>query len=148
METKPTEIAFECKKSGFSRTKNGGWLLRLRVAAADVDHRITDAKRGTRYALTLTEIETAPPRDKWADLGATRQAAIRCKEPVFWAFLSEVMFGKALPIRSEDMAATVVRQHCAIQTRADLDKPGAGEARRLWHNLDHMYQAWKVKERG
>lgn len=148
-------IMIEAKKDGLAQRQSGDWMLRLTIAAADMDKRITGAPMGTRYAVALVEItddETprdfkSEERDRWRDLGATKQAAIRCKEPVFWAFLTDHMFNGLMHIGTEELAARTVKDHCGILSRADLDKPGNSEARRLWHNLDHEFQAWKVKER-
>jgi hypothetical protein len=107
---------------------------------------------GTRYQCVLVEIgddETpvdhkAEDRDKWRELGATRQAGIRCNDPVFWAFLIEELHFP--PIADADMAAACVREHCAIESRGDFNKPGFHEQRERWHKLDYAFQAWRIKE--
>jgi hypothetical protein len=90
-------IAMEAKKDGLSQRQGGDWALRFTVSAIDMDVRITKAPMGTRYQMVLVEItddETpkdfkAQDRDKWRELGATKQAGIRCKDPIFWAYLHE-----------------------------------------------------------
>jgi hypothetical protein len=147
-------ISIEAKKDGLTQRQSGDWQLRLTVAAVDMDNRLTQAPMGTRFACVLVEInddETpvdhkAQQRDKWRELGAQKQAGMRCKEPTFWAFLSEEMFGSAVLISNEEGAARVVREHCGVASRADLMKPGQSEARERWHALDWKYQAWKAVE--
>ena len=146
-------ISFEVKKDGLQQRQSGDWVLRLTVQAVDMHQRIVSAAMGTRFACVLVEVnddETpvdhkAMDRDKWRDLGATRQAGIRCKQPLFWVFLSEE---KQLNAGDEEQAAGFVRAICGIQTRSDLDKPGYTAARARWHDLDFAFQAWKALEHG
>lgn len=149
-------ISFEAKKDGLTQRQSGDWQLRLTVAGIDMNERVTQAPMGTRFACVLVEItddETpvdhkTQERDKWRALGATKQAGIRCNDPVFWAFLSEVMFKNAVKIATENMAAICVREHCGVSSRSEFDKPGQSEARLRWYELDDRYQAWKAKENG
>jgi hypothetical protein len=80
--------------------------------------------------------------DKWRDLGPVRQAGMRCKEPVFWAYLSEEQ--GAPKIADEEAAAVFLRKLCGVASRAELGKPGHHNARVLWHQIDTAYQAWKA----
>jgi hypothetical protein len=145
-------ISFEVKKDGLAQRQSGDWQLRFTVSAIDMDRRITTAPMGARFACVLVEIaddETpvdhkARDRDKWRELGATKQAGIRCKDPIFWAYLHEELHFP--PIQDEDMAATCVREQCHIQSRRDLEKIGNQEARRIWYMLDHGFQAWRNRE--
>src|SRR5215813_12120738 len=109
-------IAFEVKKDGLQQRQSGDWQLRFTVSAIDMDQRLSSVPMGTRFACVLVEINDdespvdhqAVARDKWRDLGPTRQAGMRCKEPMFWAFLTdELHFGE---IRNEEMAAQYVRE--------------------------------------
>jgi hypothetical protein len=84
-------------------------------------------------------------RDKWCDLGPTKQAGIRCSDPVFWAFLSEEK--KIRPgINDHDAAAQIVRTLCRVTSRSQLDKPGFQAARVIWYGIDQEFQAWKARE--
>jgi hypothetical protein len=147
-------IAMEAKKDGMAQRQDGHWRLCFTVAAADIDGRIVSAPMGTRYQAVLVEInddETpvdhqAIDRDKWRALGPTRQAAIRCKDPIFWAYLHEELHFP--PVDSEDFAATIIREQCRIDSRADLEKVGNSLARRHWHMIDYGFQAWRSKENG
>lgn len=145
-------IQIEVKKDGLSQKQSGDWSLRLTLKATEPDvDRLIDARMGTRFACVLVEVnddETpvdhkAMERDKWRDLGPAKQAGIRCKEPMFWAFLREYMH---YACEGEDDAATAVRDHCKIDSRSELSKPGRSNARIQWYALDNAYQGWKVAE--
>jgi hypothetical protein len=144
-------VSFECKKDGLQQRQSGDWVLRLTVQAVDMDQRITTAAMGTRFACVLVEInddETpvdhkAEERDKWRDLGPAKQAGIRCKEPVFWAYLTEE---KGFPIRDELDAAQAVRDICGVASRSDLGKPGRSVERLRWYDIDNGFQAWRAAE--
>jgi hypothetical protein len=148
-------ISFEVKKDGLTQRQSGDWQLRLTIAAIDMDQRITSAAMGTRFQCVLVEInddETpvnhrAEERDKWRALGPVKQAGIRCKDPVFWAYLRETWEGAMFaPVHDEESAACAVRDICNVLTRSDLGKPGFQDARILWFDLDQKYQAWKARE--
>lgn len=144
-------ISFETKKDGLTQRQSGDWQLRLTIAALDMDQRITSAPMGTRFACVLVEInDDESPRDhkmeergKWRGLGAAKQAGIRCKDPIFRAWLNE-QYGYV--IRGEEDAARAVREICNVLTRSDLEKPGFSDARLLWFDLDTKFQAWKARE--
>jgi hypothetical protein len=145
-------IAVEAKKDGLNQRQDGSWSLRLTISSADMNGRLTGAAMGTRYQAVLVEIsddETpvdhqAMSRDKWRDLGPVRQAGIRCRDPVFWAYLTEELHFP--PINDSEFAATIVREQCHIGSREDLGKIGNHEARRIWHNMDFGFQAWRNRE--
>jgi hypothetical protein len=147
-------ISFEVKKDGLTQRQSGDWQLRLTIAALDMDQRITSAAMGTRFACVLVEVnddETprdhkSEDRDKWRALGATKQAGIRCKDPVFWAYLTEIQKYGISGVHSEHVAAEAVRYLCNVLTRSELDKPGFSDARLLWFDLDNKFQAWKARE--
>jgi hypothetical protein len=80
----------------------------------------------------------------WSELSPVTQAALRCKEPVFWAFLRESGF-TTRKIENEETAAEVVRSVCEIQSRRDLAEPSIAQA--IWHDIDTLFQAWKARER-
>jgi hypothetical protein len=145
-------ISFEVKKDGLQQRQSGDWVLRLTLQAADMDQRITNAAMGTRFVCVLVEVnddETpvdhkAMERDKWRDLGPAKQAGIRCKDPVFWAYLSEECVGP--DVDDEAGAADFVREVCGVASRSDLGKPNRTQARLRWHDLDNGFQAWKARE--
>jgi hypothetical protein len=85
----------------------------------------------------------APAKAKkdWRDLPPSQQAAIRCGEPIFWAFLREVHHYE--PANAVD-AAEAVREVCNVESRTAFNSDQ--RARVLWHQLDSQFQAWKVAE--
>jgi hypothetical protein len=151
-QARENSVSFECKKDGLQQRQSGDWVLRLTVAAVDMDQRITTASMGTRFMCVLVEInddETpvdhkSEDRDKWRALGPAKQAGIRCKDPVFWAFLREET--GYLNIYVEEGAAQTVRELCNVLTRSDLGKPGFSDQRVLWFALDQKFQAWKAAQ--
>jgi hypothetical protein len=145
-------ISIEIKKDGLQQRQSGDWMLRFTVAASDMDQRIVAAAMGTRFVCVLVEVNddetpvdhVAIERGKWRALGATKQAGIRCKDPVFWAYLSEECgLGDEV---NEIGAAIYVRNVCGVTSRRELDKPGNSEARRIWFDLDNQFQAWRAME--
>ncbi|QOZ68862.1 hypothetical protein [Bradyrhizobium arachidis] len=119
--------------------------------ASEVRAEITARKRGVRQEPEQEDIfggsrdaDTAQERDKWAALGPTKQAGIRCKEPVFWRFLEEEH--RYRDVTCEQHAADCVRHHCGIASRSDLGKPGRSEERKRWHRLDNQFEAWRIAE--
>jgi hypothetical protein len=113
------------------------------LTIGSVHYEIAGIRRSkTRTDITGSRRETVE-HGKWADLGATRQAGIRCKEPTFWAYLNETT---EFFVFDEETAAEAVRSICGVASRADLGRPGSSEQRLAWHKLDDAYQAWKVKE--
>jgi hypothetical protein len=152
-QARENSISIEVKKDGLQQRQGGDWVLRLTVQAIDMHQTIVNAPMGQRFACALVEInddETpvdhkAMERDKWRALGAARQAGMRCKDPVFMAYLVEE-FGKQ--IDNEDDCAQIVRSMCSVESRSDLDKVGFSQARIKWHDIDFGFQAWKAKENG
>jgi hypothetical protein len=142
----------ECRKAGLIQRNSGDWQLRLTITQADMDQRLTSAPIGTRYACVLVEVrDDQPPAehkpadgDRWRALGPAKQAGIRCKDAVFWAWLSEEQGFTG--INSETLAAGAVRELCSVESRADLAKPGMIEARTMWQRLDGEFLGWKARE--
>jgi hypothetical protein len=152
-QARDNALSFEVKKDGLTQRQSGDWVLRLTMQAIDMHQRIVTAAMGARFACVLVEInddETpvdhkAMDRDKWRALGPARQAGIRCKDPLFWAYLREHGVGNVV---NEEIAARVVRDACSVLSRSDLDKIGQADARILWFDLDQKFQAWKAREHG
>ncbi len=80
----------------------------------------------------------------WSELSPVTQAALRCKEPVFWAFLRENGY-TIRKIEDEETAAEVVRSVCEVGSRRELAEPSIAQA--IWHDMDNSFQAWKARER-
>lgn len=143
-------ISLEIKKDGLTQRQSGDWQIRFSIAAAEMDQRLSSAPMGTRFKCVLVEIGADEPadqkpdvRDKWRDLGPTKQAAIRCGDPVFWAWLEEE---RLFSVRNAEEAAEAVRDICGVASRADLQRPANSMERLRWYELDNAFQAWKAKE--
>lgn len=157
-QARENAIVLELKKDGLQQRQNGDWVLRFTVAAIDMDQRIAAASMGTRYQAAIVEIGdderpidyVAMDRDKWRALGPARQAGIRCKDAIFWAFLREQGINdvKYPEARNEERAAAIVRNLCNVLTRSDLGKPAFSDQRLLWYDVDTKFQAWKAREHG
>ena len=94
---------------------------------------------GGNGAASRNSVVRAPRRFK--DLPYAQQAALRCNEPVFWAFLREVM---AYEPSSADDAAEAVRERCDVGSRSEI-KAGT-EAGIRWERINDQFEAWKAAE--
>lgn len=83
-----------------------------------------------------------PERRDWRDVQPSAQAAMRCDQPPFWAFLREEHKQR---VSNKDDAATAVRKICGVNSRAHFNENHV--ARVAWHQLDSQFQAWQAKER-
>lgn len=84
-----------------------------------------------------TDAETPTDRTTFTKLPRKTQAGMRCNEPAFWRYLERRF--QVGQIVDKDGAAHVVRWHCVVTSRRELDeKPGAGV---LWDNLEAAYWA-------
>ena len=87
---------------------------------------------------------TDPERKPWSELSPVTQAALRCKDPVFWAFLRESDLA-SWRVKDEETAAMAVRAMCKVVSRSELAP--YSEAQAVWNALDTLFQAWKARER-
>lgn len=99
--------------------------------------------QGDIFEQDQAKAEAALDRNKWRALGPARQAGIRCKDAVFWAYLREELL---FPVNNEEQASQVVRDICCVESRSDLGKPGKGEERERWNKLDDEFLGWRAKE--
>lgn len=81
-------------------------------------------------------------RQNWRDVKPSAQAAMRCDQAPFWAFLREEHKQR---VTSKDDAATAVRKICGVNSRAHFNDNHI--ARVAWHQLDSQFLAWQAKER-
>ena len=81
-----------------------------------------------------------PDRAKkdWRDLPPSQQAALRCNDPKFRAFMTEK---HGLVSVSSDGAASAVRLICSVKSRSELDTEH--RSRVIWKQLDDQFQAWE-----
>lgn len=146
-------ISFEVKKDGLAQRQSGDWQLRFTVSSVDMDQRLATAPMGARFQCVLVEVnddETpadhkTKERDKWRELGPVKQSALRCLDPVFWAFLREHLH---YHVDNDTQAAVAVRHFLGVTSRSELDKPGKMYERERWHSIDYQFQAWKAREHG
>lgn len=98
-----------------------------------------------------------PPRPSFAQMDATRQAAIKCSDPEFrrWCRvesprLLSVDEVSRLPPWSDQAAFTaeVVRLFCRVSSRSDLrqDTPEGQAGRGYWAEMMRRYNAWRRDE--
>jgi hypothetical protein len=93
-------------------------------------------------ALKHDATEVEPERRNWRDVQPSAQAAMRCDQPEFWAFLREE---KVQHVTTKDDAATAVRKICHVNSRAHFNTTEHGM--KAWYSLDSEFEAWKAKER-
>ena len=161
-------ISLEAKKDALAQRQNGDWKVSFTVQGIDMDTRLTQAPMGTRYAMVLVEIgpdelpvqkeapakprQTSPPssppggvkRGKidWRDMQPAAQAALRCDQPAFWAFLREEH--NYSHVIDADSAATAIRHICVVKSRSEFSTDH--RKRVLWKQLDDQFSAWKAIE--
>lgn len=98
-------------------------------------------EQGTLNAQVAGSNPASSARRKFSDLPPAQQAAMRCNEPVFWAFLREIYLYEP---GSADDAAEAVRERCNVGSRSEI-RPGT-EAERKWREINDRFEAWKIAE--
>lgn len=83
----------------------------------------------------LTEPKAEPAKDH----RLSQQASMRCAEPIFWRFISEVYCWRELS--DEKDAAAAIRQITDVESRAEFDTDKHAAAR--WQDLHGKYLVWK-----
>lgn len=133
MSSKPSEHAFnfEGVKVAMRQTKDG-YAMTLVIHPDDVPPGLFAAPVGQRYMVAMVALDEheqpipqkpeAKPKDEKAE--AVRYAALLCKEPHFWHYLSylEEKGGSHGFISNEAEAADWLRGFLRIGSRADLAK--------------------------
>jgi hypothetical protein len=120
----------------WGETRSSGAYVKFKLHPDDMQggqHPFRGMERGERFAVIIApfhdELERANElRSRWDKLSPTQQAAMRCDDE---------RFQKWLGVNSEDEAATWVRLHCGIRSRANLNTDH--EAARIWRALDAKY---------
>lgn len=82
-------------------------------------------------------------RRKFAGLPYAQQAALRCNDPIYRAFLREVC-AKA-DARDTVNAAVAVRDLCEVESRSDI-RAGT-DAETKWLELEQWFDTWKMRDR-
>lgn len=82
----------------------------------------------------------APRKDRrhWSTLTFSEQSGIRCAEPAFWKYLSEVLSQHA--ITNDVEAARFVRHWCGVESRSELK--ALTPAGKSWTDLDKQFDVW------
>lgn len=115
-------------------------------AAYEVLGGLPDSSKETWFGIAPLQQRPETPetdeRRNWRDVEPSAQAAMRCNQPEFWAFLREEHKQR---VTNKDDAATAVRKLCKVNSRAHFNTNHA--ARMVWHGFDSEYQAWLAKER-
>lgn len=86
--------------------------------------------------LNITSIKPAQEKRRYENLKSAMQAGIRCGEPAFWKFLTEL--GRLA--QNEEQAANIVRDHCGVSSRSALNLDPKAAAK--WQELDARYSNW------
>lgn len=81
-------------------------------------------------------------RMDWRDMQPAAQAALRCDQPAFWAFLREEH--NYSHVIDADSAATAIRHICVVKSRSEFSTDH--RKRVLWKQLDDQFSAWKAIE--
>ena len=153
-EARANSISCEMVKYAYRQTKDGV-VVSFVVHPNDVPAELSTAHIGARYMVVLVQIGddelpvakepiVDPPNGKaqsWNDCAPSKQAGIRCAEPIFWAFVKEEF---KVACGSADMAASFVRAHCKVNSRAHFNANPAAKA--VWQSLDSKFQAWKAAQ--
>lgn len=150
---------FEAKKHAYRQTQDG-IVVSFVIHPNDLDATFAIAPLGTRYMVGFAEIgddggpvvqeeelpvaqvdavstTASPPKEKrpFASLPLSQQAALRCQDNDFKLFLDA---------SDADDAAEMVRKHCAVKSRSELDNPRNDWPRSHWQSLESQYQSWLV----
>lgn len=100
-----------------------------------------------RFLLGLVDraiAKLAPARPAQPTKDYAAEAAMKCAEPAFKAFL-EAEHGLERPL-TDERCAQKVRSLCAVTSRAAFNEPG--RAADAWVALRQAFEAWKRRDRG
>ncbi len=166
MNIRDNAIHCEAKKHSYRQVQDGV-VVSFVLHPQEVPEGLAIAALGTRYMLALVEIgDDERPKEQpsdgkpkpaeangsksktWHELKASQQSGILCNDPAFHKFLNEgVRIGRpgqqrawSKPVNNTDDAAEAVRNLCAVNSRADLDKNGTTGER--WNEIARLYRAW------
>lgn len=84
-------------------------------------------------AVTEIPVSEKPKGGEWAKL-----AGMWCNDPDFWAWLNQTF---KLYVQIPLQAATVLRSHCEIESRAELDNDPAA-LQRFNERIRHPFMKW------
>lgn len=140
-------IAFSATFSDFKLVKTrkvAQLVFEIPLEAVDAAYQVLggmpDPSAERWFGIAPIREDAAKPKERveWRDMPPASQAFLRCKDIVFRKFLTETRGD----VNSEEAAAVLVRELCAVQSRSELSTKHA--ARVVWHQLDTEFQAWKA----
>lgn len=123
-------------------------LARLDAGATDAEKAfVVDAPRHVGFLLQLVDRAIAKERKRagqgskstGSDKDYAAEAAMKCQEPAFKAFLHEA-HGLERPLTDERVAQRV-RSLCGVTSRRELNN--SGDAAASWRSLVQQFDAWK-----
>ena len=147
----------EVQLCSWSETHNGGCKVTFWLADAsdlDVFRALTVRKGNTaghRFYAALVEVgddelpvQPAPTKDLPSGGALAKLAGMWCSDPSFWEWLLHAYAWKCV---SADDAATLIRQECNVESRAELDSNTKAE--RIFHDRIRIpFMRWKQGVRG
>ena len=96
--------------------------------------RVKGAAEGT--GAMRADPSSPKPKRRWQDMPASQRAALRVKEPSFWAFLTE--FTQAA-VDNENTADGYVKAYCGVASKAELTDTAA----KHFEELESRYVAFQ-----
>jgi hypothetical protein len=75
------------------------------------------------------------------ELRPSAQAALRCKEPEFWEYITD---HHQKHVRDEEDAADFVRAVCVIPSRGELDRNHIAAG--AWAQIESSFEAWRLAQ--
>jgi hypothetical protein len=112
------------------------------IAPLNLSQRKEDNPNSEKPPAQPQPVPPAGVRLPWNDVQPAAQSGIRCGEPTFRAFLSEVY---GMDTSDKLKTEQAVRIICCVNSRVEF---GTDQRKRvLWKQLDTEYQAWLARER-
>jgi hypothetical protein len=87
-------------------------------------------------------VEKEKPSKSWSGMPYSTQAALRCRDPIFRAFLREMC---GAPANTPEQAEQFVKTRCGVSRKRDI-LPDT-EAETYWLEIEQWFDVWKVKDR-
>lgn len=93
-------------------------------------------------SVSTASAQAGAEKRKFSGMPYSTQAALRCRDPIFRAFLREMCAAKA---NEPEQAEDFVKEHCGVNRKRDI-LPDT-EAETHWLGLEEWFSAWQTKER-
>lgn len=167
-------ISLEAKKDALAQRQSGDWRVSFTVQGIDMDHRLTKAPMGTRFAMVLVEIgddeqavkkevmpntqhsihrlDARPHQDSPPSTDGAKRPWLDIPPPQRAGIrVGEALFAAFLrEERSDDWheaqdADECLKLICGIESKRELLTNH--KALVMFNLLDSAFDAWKVKER-